>query len=184
MITRFRNLVFGPPFLYQSVVTLTDAQFKALPTTGITIVTPGRSGYRIRPFAASLVSRFSAGAYTNVNATYCDLRLEVGVEYVVYCLVNDSAASPALSQMTNFTGAADKVIDPTTPEVVGIPDSNAAGVACYILPNNNVVGGSSPTVWDNQPLVLKADNNGSGNFTGGNAANTLKVTTYYAIEKL
>jgi hypothetical protein len=33
-------------------------------------------------------------------------------------------------------------------------------------------------------ITLKADNNGSGNFTGGNAANSMKVTVYYSVEAL
>jgi hypothetical protein len=33
-------------------------------------------------------------------------------------------------------------------------------------------------------LSISMDNNGSGNLTGGNAANTLTVTVYYCLESL
>jgi hypothetical protein len=35
---------------------------------------------------------------------------------------------------------------------------------------------------DNQVIRISMDNNGSGNLTGGNAANTLRVTLYYVAE--
>jgi LEA14-like dessication related protein len=35
-----------------------------------------------------------------------------------------------------------------------------------------------------QAVQIAADNNGSGVFTGGNSANTLKITLYYAVEPI
>lgn len=161
--------------------TLTDAQIKALPTTGITIhVAPG-AGFRIKPVAISLVGKFTAGAYTNVNATYSDIHIEVGTEYIIFCVANDSSTTPAISQMTDFMGAVNRVVDPPITDIVSVPVAGGAG---YILPNSETAAGVSTTVWDDVAISIKAENNGSGNFTGGNAANTLKVTFYFIKEEL
>lgn len=158
-----------------TVVTLTNAQIKALPTTAITLVAAPGVGYRIRLLAVSLKTNFTAGGYSNRNATYIDLH---SANYEIYGPVDDSATTPPLTGMTTILSTAGEVVyDIHVPNVAGTPSAGAAG---YVL---NSIFPAKVDV-DNVALTLAADNNGSGDFTGGNAANTLKVTIYWAKEAL
>lgn len=40
------------------------------------------------------------------------------------------------------------------------------------------------TTMENMPVMLAVNNSGGGNFTGGNAANTLKINVYYVVVDL
>lgn len=159
-----------------AIVTLTDAQIKALPTTPISLVSAPGAGKRVRPIAVSLSLDSSAGAYTNINATYCDLHLLQGTDITGLGPVDDSTTSAALAQITATLGAASKTIYDLAIPKQSSPATTPKG---YVL--SSVYSNAQQA---NAVLQLASNNNGSGNFTGGNVANTLKVTVYYIIETL
>lgn len=172
------NTGWGSPddLVKPSATTLTDAQIKALPTTAVTLIAAPGSGKRIRPLSVSYLFDTSAGAYTNINATYADVHLELGSDYAGYGPVKDTAASPALTQFTDVLGtAADRIYDQAIPPQKGNDDG---GGGFYVI----TTGFGNRNQQENAALKIVIDNNGSGNLTGGNAANTLKVIVYYAVE--
>ncbi len=114
----------------------------------------------------------SAGAYTNLNGSYCDLHLEPA--YLAYGVINDNSVSPSLEILTDMLGtAAATVYDLLVPWQAGF-------VSGYVQNTGVQLRG----VLETGHVTLNADNNGSGNFTGGNAANSMKVTVYYSVESL
>jgi hypothetical protein len=159
----------------RSVTILTNAQIKALPTTAVQLVAAPASGYRNKLLALSFSTNTSAGAYTNLNGTYVDLHTEP--DYLAYGLIDDYSTSPALLIVTTILGgAAQTVYDLSAPNNVGL------GLTGYRYVQNIEVIPRADI--EAVAITLKADNNGSGNFTGGNAANTMNVTTYYSVEAL
>lgn len=165
--------------------TLTDAQIKALPTTPITLVAAPASGFRIKILGGTMRLNNAAGAYTNINTAYCELRVNVtaGWRLAGPVLVNDTEWSVALTGMTDvFGNAATYVLDVPTPGLLypvdaGAQSGNSSGQ--LLLNPFNI----PPTAdVDAKAALLSINNNGSGNLTGGNAANSLKVTLYYAYE--
>ncbi len=159
--------------IQKATVTLTDAQVKALPTTPITLVAAQGSGFQIIPIMSVLRAKFSAGAYTNINAAAL-----MGTEYAggqdqSGYLANVAGATPVLTKVTTLLGANNStvVLQPYVQNVEPIADE--WGVFPSIQSTGNL---------DNVALRVYVDNGGSGNFTGGNAANTLPITTYYTVE--
>jgi hypothetical protein len=158
------------------IKSLTNNDIKALPSTGITIVAAPGAGYRIKVLSATLTSDFSAAAYTNVNTTYAALTIEAsGGQWLAAPIANDSTSTPALTSLTTFMGAADYMVDLLPGYEKVYPLAAAAG---WTIP----WVGYTPTHFDNVLVRVKMDNNGSGALTGGNAANTLKITMTYLVE--
>jgi hypothetical protein len=174
--TRILAVETGSTGVIARQTTLTNAQIKALPTTGIEIVPAPASGYRNKLLGLSFSTNTAAGAYTNINLTYSDIHADPG--YVGYGIINDNSVSPDLDTLTNILGtAAQSVFD--VPE----PNTVATGIlsdGLYVQKGSAVSRVSVEAI----AITLKADNNGSGNFTGGNAANSMKVTVYYSVEAL
>jgi len=165
------DMLGGGVYLQKSVTTLTDAQIKALPTTPITLIAAPGAGYRIKVIGASYHATTSAGAYTNIDATYCAMALYwLGdfTQWATVGVVDDSGAT--LTRFTALLGVASTLTADLTPYL----DVFSGG---WAVPN--VVSLSSS---ENKALAVAIDNDGTGALTGGNAANTLKVTVEYVIE--
>jgi hypothetical protein len=166
-----------------ATVTLTDAQVKALPTTPITIVTAPGSGLRIKIIAATIYTDFVAGAYTNINTVYSDIKLESGGGiWLSSAIFNDDSMTTDATQMTFvFGNAYVQTLDLGIPNATSLDaagssgDPEWSGVIQYQAGTDNIV---------NHVVRLTVDNNGSGNFTGGNSANRLRVTVYYAVDSV
>ncbi len=174
--TRILALAAGTGSVIARQTTLTNAQIKALPTTGVEVVPAPASGYRNKLIAISFSTNTSAGAYTNVNTNYADLHTEP--DYLGYGIINDRSVSPELDILNQILKTAvQSVYELSTPS--NIAEGNYPGL--LYVQNISVV---NRVDLDGIAVTLKADNNGSGNFTGGNAANSMKVTVYYSVEAL
>lgn len=168
--------------MQRSVTTLTDAQIKALPGTPITLVAAPGSGYRIKVHGATATLTATAGAYTGIDAAYASIELTLGGKWMGLPLINDNTLTTPLAQVSGFLGSAQtKVWDIQIPYLDAVEGGGAAGAGQYLKYLSN---SGMPTVAqiDNVALLLAAENGAS--FTGGNAANTLKVSVYWSPEAL
>lgn len=139
-----------------ATITLTDAQIKALPTTGIEIVPAPGAGRVLRPYLALIISNF-ATVYTNLDAGNLGMVIDDGAGDVTdYC------------SMTGMMNSTTRKVASMGPYSV-TDDASGNGV----VPRLNLTGA------ENSPLTLFASNAAAGNLTGGNAANTLKVIVHY-----
>ncbi len=158
--------------------TLTNAEIKALPTTGITLLAAQGANTLIAWSEAHLFTSFAAGAYTNINTTYSVIQLAINGIGQSLSIVKDSTTTPALTNLTRLLGAAARHV-----RVSPYIEAAGGGGEQYIIPctADGTVGIDTTASLLNQALTIYADNNGSGNYTGGNAANTLTVVVTYQI---
>jgi hypothetical protein len=162
----------GFDILRWTSTTLTDAQIKALPTTPITLVSAPGSGKRIKVIGAALRVDSTAGAYTNIDATYSAIAVYYLGDFSQWAtagVVDDSTATPSLARRTTLSGGTG-IGSADLPPYVDIFTQG------WTVPN--IVGSG---VSENKALAIAADNDGTGNFTGGNAANTLRVDVTYLV---
>ncbi len=151
----------------------TDANVKALPTTPLTFVAAQGANTWARLVGLTLNADFSAGAYTNVNAAAYMFAEYAGgsPEIAGYYIPNDSGVS--LTKLTTFLGANDYVLH--MGPYVETYETSGWGAIPTIHARANIV---------NVGIRLTINNGGSGNLTGGNAANTLTATPYYLVESI
>jgi len=146
--------------MYARITTLTNAQIQALPTTAITIV-PAVAGKLIVPVMVILQLDATSAAYGNISA---------GAGNHLYC---NCAARQTIAQRNDaFLNAALKrtCYLPSRVALDAVPPTNA----------EQFHGASNDPDLEGTDLTLNCVN-AAGNFTLGNAANTLKVTTYYQL---
>lgn len=167
---------FQPFWFQRTTVTYTNTQIKALGDSSIALLPAPGAGLRIRVIAISFNANTLAGAYTNVNTTYADFHLSIGGDAVGYGPVNDNTVSPALTGVSNLLATANHVIYDLVQPSAGAP--GPAGGLQYVQ-NTNALFAANEV---NTALLLNMSNNGSGALTGGNAANTLKLTVYWVPE--
>jgi len=146
--------------MYAKITTLTNAQIQALPTTAITIV-PAVAGKLIVPVIVVLQLDAAAAAYGNISA---------GSGNHLYC--NCAARQTCAQRNDAFLNAAVKrtCYLPARVALDAVPPTNA----------EQFHGASNDADIEGTDLTLNCVN-AAGNFTLGNAANTLKVTTYYQL---
>lgn len=133
-------------------IILTDAQIKALPSAPITLVPAPGVGKIIYYLNGAWRLDNVAGAYTNVNS--------LGVALQVDTITAGDAA-----QIETYLANED-----TSPYIFSANSTNAIWEA--VLQSD----------LENKPLILTVTNGApGGDFTGGNAANTLSITIYYVI---
>lgn len=145
------NFHIAPP------VTLTDGQIKALPTTSVTIIPAPGANKVILPIAAFY--------WLTWHADYATI---------------DAAVSFALG---NIAGSLQESLGQVSGLLASGESAGAVVGPGLQVGSNRVMGLSGMLTSDivNQPLILSALNNTSGNFTGGDASNVLTVTVLYAV---
>ncbi len=159
----------APSQIQLATVTLTDAQIKALPTTPITIVAATGAGRLIQPMFAYLWAKTASGAYTNINSGgFLTVRVN-GFGGMGFVPNDASIAAGSKTRLSDFLGT-------TTPQMTPL----AAYFDTEGVDGWGPVGVVQPsTAGVNQPLEITIDNGGSGNLTGGNAANSLIAMVTY-----
>lgn len=167
-IRRRRNL--GGDILLKKSLILTDAQIKALPTTPIELVAAPGVGKIIQLISANFILDNVAGAYVaNADSSFTISFLAFGnqssvtVPQLVQGILQTAIANPYISEFS---------ILPTVPGAGTFLGLNVAP-SSFVLTLDGV---------ENCPLVIGDYWAGHGiNYTGGNAANTLKVNLWYDI---
>jgi hypothetical protein len=156
----------GAGSLLSASVTLTDAQIKALPSTAVELVAAPGAGKIINVLSCRVALDNSSGAYT--NATDASLVLKLGSLWISSVMITDTALLGTTPDSTNF------VLPASTYMTVGTFN----GEILSSLQGNTIAG------QENVALDIKDDYAGGSDYTGGNAANTLKVTVYYVVVDL
>lgn len=137
--------------LKSATVTLTDAQIKTLPTAPVQVVAAAGAGKVLFPVQWFMLADFQGGAYGNLDAAVSGPNLG-------WSNVEDAERFPVADSVNILTTVANKV---------GLYQSVFANAWDNI------------TDFENTDLNLTIDNGATGNLTGGNAANTLRITVYY-----
>lgn len=158
--TQLTEVASGEQEYVIATLSLTDAQVKALPTTPIQLIAAPGAGRRIVVVKGEWRSTSSAGAYTNLNATSSSLRLVYGASVTTASRLVEDSVADSLTNLTDLLGVA---------AIKSVPLhywQDAPEVAANV---------------DNAAVNISVDNNGSGNLTGGNAANALVVDIEYLV---
>jgi hypothetical protein len=148
-----------------ATVSIADAAIKTLPSTPVELIATPGAGFRL-VFLGATIQTDVAAAYTNVDT---DGFLWIGhnaAQSASTYVPNDSGAS--IAELTALTANTDRhvMLNPYTNATVNWGNYSDVNTVASV---------------ENQPLEISVDNDGSGNFTGGNAANEWTVDVYYVV---
>lgn len=146
--------------LHQATVELTDAQIKALPTTAISVVAAPGANKAIVLSSAVWICNFAGGAYADTTGPAPQLFIQ-------------GSGSGLTNPQSVAMGAANSVFQTSAGGEFGVLGGDFEGFI-----------NASATLITNAPLVIR-DAWSDNDYTGGNAANTLRVSvTYYVLNTL
>lgn len=164
---------------------LTNAQIMALPTIPHVLRAAAGPGLRIKPIGITYFVNTVAAGYTNIDPTYAALQVTTENGYwQLMAIVNDATYTTVpFNDLDDLLGVQHfKVLD------VGLYTSGIAGVTGDGEREYNTVistgGQPSTSDVDNSAIILSIDNNGAGDLTGGNAANSLPYRFYFIEEAM
>ncbi len=169
-------------------VPLTNAQILTLPTTAVTVVAAPAAGLYVKVLGGSITIDPTAGAYNNIDATFCGAfalgwgHIATKPQATVAALINDSSLATPLTKATDVlhTAVAKGTVQYVVPNFYAYSGGATSGTPSWAFGPDYVATSDLSGV----ALQISTDNNGSGNWTGGNAANTANVRIYYALESL
>jgi hypothetical protein len=145
-------------------VTLNNASIKTLPTIPVDLVAAPGAGKILVPISALFVLDTAAGAYTNLGTT-----TKAGWQ-----LYSDSSSelSSILEMVTPLGGTTAFTCQAVIPRA-------QVGTTGY---TGEITSAANPLAdRSNKSIQLVDFWTDGGNYTGGNAANTVKITIFYAI---
>lgn len=158
-----------------SIVTLTNAEIKALPTVPKVLIAQPAAGYFIRVHGVSLAFNFVT-AYTNISligtGTYFAISYGDDGAWVAPVLINDG--NVGVTRFSDYFGAIQS-------KYLLLPGGQFE-ITDGPWTQGYAAGSVTSTPRDTLNATLK--NGALGNLLTGNALNTLKITTYYSLEAL
>lgn len=158
--------VVSSEMIYSATFVLTDAQTKALPTTAVEILPAAGENTIIFPLAFWVRENWSAD-YENIDG---DASIHININGVDFGIFDESAN---LGVTFLLAGGGPDGINGYVTAMQSMPYP----VASHTL---GIVGMYDSDI-SNQPITIRAFNGSSGNFTGGDSANTLTITVLYTI---
>jgi len=158
--------------VYSLKTTLTDAQIKSLPTTGVELVEGPGAGKMLIAHQVFVRAKFSEGGYVGTTVQDDFLRICYGSGSIISALPNNPA--PVGNQF-------DAVFGSSADTALFLPLTNAQYNDYWTGMLAVSIGGVEN--YENQNFKVKMDVAG-GNLTGGNSANTLEITIFYSIVDL
>jgi hypothetical protein len=164
-VIRLQGQLAGGGSILATSVTLTDAQIKALPTTGVQLLAAQGANTMIVPLLAWLHMTWVAD-YTNIAAT--------AAIYFQY----GANAGGLLGPFSESDGGqvSNLLADSASHYAIAAPTQYLAATQTVAL--GQLEDDPGPV---NAALVFKATNAAAGNFTGGNVGNSLKITLPYFV---
>lgn len=162
------------PSIRKSIITLTDAQIRFLPTVPIDLVAAPGASKMIVPWSYWLVMTMIA-SYTNINGTtpFFVMQYSAGGNEGSGYIGNDNTI-PAVTTFTDFFAFGTGLKRYRLPSSY-YDDRGAAG-------GWGLIGDFTGLASTNKILQATINNQGTGNLTGGDVGNSLKIVTYYSIE--
>lgn len=151
--------------VYQSTpVVLTDAEIKALPTNTFVNIEAAPGAGKMLYFISGIVRvNTIAGTYSNISAG-ASAYFRVGNETISVRIME-----PTMGQVNNWLGVDWKSTVFFSPFIqLNTVDEQAA------VPE-------AQDSYENQPIEFALTNQEGGDFTGGNAANTMELSALYTI---
>ena len=161
-----------------ATVRLTHAQILALPTTAIQIAPAPTATQLIVPMVAVAALDPWHADYTNINASSL-----IGVTYT--SVIAEGGGVPSLlsygdESKVGFTGVSPLLADGAN-SIVTFPVRGTVSGSLTYTNGNDAPTQPWTTAFVGKGLVLFVDNGVSGNFTGGNAADSLLVAVHYFV---
>jgi hypothetical protein len=155
---------FSVQTVYSASVTLTDAQIKALPTTGVEVVP-------------------APGAGKAILCQSAVLDYDISVAYTADTDASVSIYRAGTSSNATFLGLTQPVLGGTGRYFMMLPGPARAiiadtGTFAYTAHIDQL---TTIENMENKGLVVQDREGGVADYTGGDAANTLTVTVYYSI---
>jgi hypothetical protein len=157
----------GYTLLRVASVTLTDAQIKAQPTTPAQIIAAPGAEKMLVIIGGLWIKDTTAGAYTGLDS---------GDVAMVLIYGNTPGSNYASKYAALTLGNADTIVQTLTPNAASQSYAGITPEPIFDLLGNSV------SDYENKGLYAYFEN--GDNLTGGNAANTLKVTVYYMVVDL
>lgn len=146
---------------------LNDAQIKALPTTPFEVVPAPGPGYFSLPLSANLHLEWVAD-YTNIDGS-------------AFLFIDDAPGDQFITNLSEAVSSAS-----LSGLLANGENSNAILPPLPLIDTGALFGlsGFPDTDLLNQALRIHVNNGASGNFTGGNVNNVLRVTVLYSIIRI